>query len=106
MESASASMGSRGQRGTACGGHPAGHGFMEVPVTKRKDLLRKSALASVKALDYLHRVRRSGNARLRNRVMGEVSERRPKRKRAGGDAAKCLDRWRRLVMDPMRASFL
>ncbi len=41
-----------------------------------------------------------------NRVMGEASERRPKRKRAGGDAALRLDRWRRLATDPMRASFL
>ncbi len=65
--------------------------FMEVPAAKRKGLLRKSAVASVEALEYLHRVRRSGNARVRNRVMGEVSERRPKRKRAGGDAAQCLD---------------
>ncbi len=34
--------------------------FMEVPATKRKGLLRKSAVASVEALEYLHRVRRSG----------------------------------------------
>ena len=80
--------------------------FIEVPVTKRKDLLLKSAVASAEALEYLHRVRSSGNSRVRSRVMGRVSERRPKRKRAGGDAAECLDRWRRLVMDPMRASFL
>ncbi len=80
--------------------------IMEVPVTKRKDLLRKSNVASVEALEYLHRVRRSGNARVRNRVMGEVSERRLKRKRAGEDAAQRLDRWRPLAKDPMRASFL
>ncbi len=80
--------------------------FMEVPAAKSKGLLRKSAVASVKALEYLHRVRRSGNTRVRNRVTGEVSERRPKRKRADGDAAQCLDRWRRLAMDPMRASLL
>ncbi len=80
--------------------------FMEVPAAKRKGLLRRSAVASVEALEYLHRVRRSGKARVRNRVMVEVSGRRPKRKRADGDAAECLDRWRRLAMDPMRASFL
>jgi hypothetical protein len=80
--------------------------FMEVPAAKRKGLLRKSAVASVEALEYLHRVRRSGKDRVRNRVMGEVSERRHKRKREGGDPAQCLDRWRRLVTDPMRASFL
>ena len=51
--------------------------FMEVPAAKRKGLLRKSAVTSVEALEYLHRVRRSGKARVRNRVMGEVSERRP-----------------------------
>ncbi len=31
--------------------------FMEVPAAKRKGLLRKSAAASVEALEYLHRVR-------------------------------------------------
>ncbi len=81
-------------------------GFMEVPAAKRKGLLQKSAVASVEALEYLHRVRRSGKTRVRNRVMGEVSERRHKRKREGGDAAQCLDRWRRLARDPMRARFL
>jgi len=79
--------------------------FMEVPAAKRKGLLRKSAVASVEALEYLHRVRRSGKDRVRNRVM-EVSERRHKRKGEGGDAAQCLDRSMRLVRDPMRASCL
>jgi hypothetical protein len=58
--------------------------FMELPAAKRKGLLRKSAVASAEALEYLHRVRRSGNARVRNRVMGEVSERRTKRKGRAG----------------------
>ncbi len=80
--------------------------FMDVPAAKRKGLLRKSAVASLEALEYLHRVRRSGKARVRDRVMGEVSKKRPKRKRAGEDAAQCLNRRRLLVMDPMRASFL
>ncbi len=80
--------------------------FMEVLATKRKCLLRKSAVESVEDPENQHRVRSSGNVRVRNRVMGEVIERRTKRKRAGGDAAQCLDPWRRLAMDPMRASFL
>ncbi len=44
--------------------------FMEIPVTKRKDLLRKSAVASAEALEYLHRVRSSGNAKVRSWVKG------------------------------------
>ncbi len=48
--------------------------FMEVPEAKRKDHLRKSAVALMQALQYLHRVRRSRDARVRNRVAGEVSE--------------------------------
>ncbi len=80
---------------------------MEVPATKRMGLLRKSAVASVEAVEYLHRVRRSGNARVRNRFMGELSMKGGLNgKRAGGDAAQCLDRWRRLVMNLMRASYL
>ncbi len=108
MESTSSPMGSRWSKGSCVwkAFSRPWRSWRYRRQSARSRLLRKSAVASMEALEYLHRVWRSGNARVRNRVMGEVNERRPKRKRVGGDAAQCLDRWRRLVMDPMRASFL
>jgi hypothetical protein len=37
--------------------------FLEIPVSKRKGILRKSATASMEALLYMHRVRKSGASR-------------------------------------------
>ncbi len=42
-----------------------------IRVSERKGLLRNSAAASVEALEYLHRVRRSWKARVRNMVMAK-----------------------------------
>jgi hypothetical protein len=45
--------------------------FLEIPASKRKEMLRKSAAASVEALVYMHRVRKSGTSRGRIRVVSE-----------------------------------
>ncbi len=37
--------------------------FLEIPASKRKGILRKSAAASLEALVYMHRVRKSGATR-------------------------------------------
>ncbi len=67
--------------------------FLEIPVHRCQGLLLKSAVALqfVEALQYMHRVRKSGNAKMGTRVVDDSAERsygrRPKRKRAGEDAA-------------------
>ena len=45
--------------------------FLEIPASKRKEILRKSAAASVEALVYMHRVRKSGTSWGRIRVVSE-----------------------------------
>ena len=81
--------------------------FLELPASKRKEILRKSAAASVEALVYMHKVRRSGASRgsIREVDAGReqlAGERRPKRRRSGESAAQCLDRWKRLRTDVAR----
>jgi hypothetical protein len=77
--------------------------FMEVPEQRRKDLLRKTAVASVEALVFMHRVRKSGNSRVSASVVASGNSLRLNRKRrTGEDAHQCMDRWKRLAMDPMR----
>ncbi len=39
--------------------------FMEIPEQRRKDRLRRTAVVSVEALVFMHRVRKSGNLRVR-----------------------------------------
>ncbi len=48
--------------------------FMEVPEQRRKDLLRRTAVASVKALVFMHRLRKSGNLRVSVPVVAIGSE--------------------------------
>ncbi len=79
--------------------------FLENPVHRHRDLLRKSAVSSVEALQCMHRVQKSGNARMGNRIVQDIdaepsSGRMP---RNGEDAAHCLDRRRRLMTDPTQA---
>ena len=81
--------------------------FLELPALKRKEILRKSATASVEALVYMHRVRKSGASRGSIREVdagqeGLAEERRPKRRRSGESASQCLDRWKRLRTDAPR----
>ena len=78
--------------------------FLGVPVAKRGGLVRRSAVASVESLVYMHRVRSSGASRIR---IDLARERRPlsgtkKRRRGGDDAGENMVRWRRLGLDPAR----
>ena len=83
--------------------------ILEVPPSKRQGLLRKSAVASVDSLVYMHRVRMSGTTRVRtDRTSGsslELPGTSRKRRRAEGDAGQTMERWKRLVIDPMRRNF-
>jgi ribonuclease HI len=81
--------------------------FLELPAPKRKEILRTSATASVEALVYMHRVRKSGASRGSIRELDAGQEdlaegRRPKRRRGGESAGQCLDRWKRLRTDAPR----
>ena len=83
--------------------------ILEVPPGKRQGLLRKSAVASVESLVNMHRVRISGVTRVRTDREGGSSLEPPaasrKRRRAEGDAGQTMERWKRLVTDPMRRNF-
>jgi len=77
--------------------------FMEVPEQRRKDLLRRTAVASVEALVFMHRVRKSGNLRVSVPVVANGNRvRLGEKRRAGEDAYQCMERWKRLATDPMR----
>jgi hypothetical protein len=65
--------------------------FLELPASKRKEILRKSAAASVEALVCMHKVRRSGASKgsIREVDAGQVEpagEMHQKRKRRGESA--------------------
>ena len=77
--------------------------FMEVPEQRRKDLLRRTAVASVEALVFMHRVRKFGNLRVSVPVVANGNRvRLGEKRRAGEDAYQCMERWKRLATDPMR----
>ncbi len=63
--------------------------FMEVPEQRRKDLLRRTAVASVEALVFMHRVRKSGNLRVSVPVVANGD-----RVRLGGKRRAGKDVWK------------
>ncbi len=66
--------------------------FMEVPEHRRKDLLRRTAVASVEALVFMHRDRKSGNLRVSAPVAANGN-----RVRLGGKRRACDDAHQSLV---------
>ena len=79
--------------------------FMEVPEQRRKVLLRRTAVASVEALVFMHRVRKSGNLSSVPVVANGNRVRLGEKRRASEDAYQCMERWKRLATDPMRRNF-
>jgi len=82
--------------------------YLEIPTSKRGGLLRKSAVASVEALVYMHKVRTSGASRASIQAVARQADapaegRVSKRSRGAGEAGSCMERWKRLATDPMRA---
>jgi len=79
--------------------------FLDIPQQRRSSFVRKTALASVQAFEFLHRVRHSSNPwaipvveamRMGERGLG-------KRRRKGGSSAVSIwQRWKQLSGDSMR----
>ena len=76
--------------------------FLGIPSSQWSTILRKSAVASVEALEYLHKLRNSPQQFLPPELE-RTSVASGKRKRAGTTST--LERWRRLATDPVRRSF-
>ena len=76
--------------------------FLGIPSSQWTTILRKSAVASVEALEYLHKLRNSPQQFLPPELE-RTSVASGKRKRAGTTST--LERWRRLATDPVRRSF-
>ena len=76
--------------------------FLGIPSSQWSTILRKSAIASVEALEYLHKLRNSPQQFLPPELE-RTSVASGKRKRAGTTST--LERWRRLATDPVRRSF-
>ena len=76
--------------------------FLGIPSSQWSTILRKSAVASVEALEYLHKLRNSPQQFLPPE-QERASVASGKRKRAGTTST--LERWRRLATDPVRRSF-
>jgi hypothetical protein len=76
--------------------------FLGIPSSQWSAILRRSAVASVEALEYLHKLRNSPQ-----QFIPPELEREPatsgKRQRAGTMCT--LERWKRLATDPVRRSF-
>ena len=82
--------------------------YLEIPASKRGGLLRKSAVASVEALAYMHKVRTSGASRasiqaVARQAAAPADGRVSKRSRGALEAGSCMERWKKLATDPMRA---
>lgn len=82
--------------------------FLEVPTKRRWKIQQRTALASVKSFEFLHRVRTSANPRRIPFVSGlsEVATSGRKRQRNGEEAVCTLQRWKRLSGDTMRINLL
>jgi len=77
--------------------------FLGIPTQKRQGLLRATAVASVEALEYLHRVRKSANPRRVPVGPGvHFGVDRGKKRKRGEAAENTWTRWQRLARDPMR----
>ena len=81
--------------------------FIGVPDEKRLGLLRKSAVASVEGLQYMHRVRHSASSLLPAGPdpPAPASLRKRKRSETEGNVMETMRRWKRLVHDPVRLHF-
>ena len=77
--------------------------FLGVPMQKRQGLLRATAVASVEALEYLHRVRKSANPQRVPVGPGlHFGVDRVKKRKRGEAAENTWSRWQHLARDPMR----
>ena len=80
--------------------------FLEVPLPRRRKILQRTALASFKSFEFMHRVRCSANPRALPSVGEPLAAARDcgKRRRGVEDAPSTWQRWKRLAGDPMRAN--
>ena len=77
--------------------------FLDVPVQKRQGLMKITALESVYALEFLHKVRQSAHPRSIPVGPGApFGVDRGKKRARGGTADGTWTRWQRLTRDPMR----
>ena len=77
--------------------------FLDVPVQKRQGLMKITALESVHALEFLHKVRQSAHPRSIPVGPGvPFGVDRGKKRTRGGTADGTWTRWQRLTRDPMR----
>jgi hypothetical protein len=81
--------------------------FLDIPTCQRGALVKTTVVASIHSLEYVHRVRISANPR----AIPTIDEPAPsvttsrKRRPRGEEPAVTMQRWMRLITDPMRMNF-